>query len=131
MSNQVSDPSVLINNVAVYVVPNSVVWNEGFGEQTVLVQSAGGGKLQQVFSDDVATSIGMVKFSLQATIANIALARQWKATGNRNVVELTAANPNGTLTRSFTNMAVINNYEIPASADGVIELEWNGDRPTT
>lgn len=131
MPIQISDPSVLINNVAVAIVPNSLTFDEGLGEQNVLVQSAGGGQLQQVFANDVATNLGMVKFSLQATKSNIDLARSWKTNQNRNVVTITAANADGTLTRSFTNAAIVNNYEIPLSADGVIELEFKGDSPTT
>lgn len=128
---QISDPSVLVNNVAVAIVPNSLTFDEGLGEQNVLVQSAGGGQLQQVYANDVATNLGMVKFSLQATKANIDLARSWKSSQNRNVVTITAANADGTLTRSFTNAAICNAYEVPLSADGVIELEFKGDAPTT
>lgn len=131
MPIQISDPSVLINNVAVAIVPNSCVYDEGLGEQEVLVQSAGGGQLQQVFANDVSTNLGMVKFSLQATKQNIDLARSWKANQNRNVVTITAANTDGTLTRSFTNAAICNAYEVPLSSDGVIELEFKGDSPTT
>lgn len=130
MFTQISDPSVLINNVAVAIVPNSCDFDEGFGEQDVKVQSAGGGQLQQVFANNVETNLGRVKFSLAATVANIALARQWKANQNRNVVTITAQVAEGTLTRTFTNAAICNNYAIPLSADGVIELEFKGDRPT-
>jgi len=130
MFSQISDPSVLVNNVSVAVMPNSVSFDEGFGEQEVRVQSAGGGQLQQVFSNNVETNLGMVKFSLAATVANIALARSWKANQNLNVVTLTATLAEGMLTRTFTNAAVCNNYEIPLSSDGVIELEFKTDRPT-
>jgi len=130
MFTQISDPSILINNVAVAIVPNSCEFDEGFGEQDVKVQSAGGGQLQQVFANNVETNFGRVKFALAATVANIALARQWKANQNRNVVTITAQVAEGTLTRTFTNAAICNNYAIPLSADGVIELEFKGDRPT-
>lgn len=130
MFTQISDPSVLVNNVAVAIVPNSCTFDEGFGEQKVTVQSAGGGQLQQVFANDVSTNLGSVKFSLAATVANIALARSWKANQNRNVISITSSVADGTLTRTFTNAAICNNYEIPLSADGVIELEFKGDKPT-
>lgn len=130
MFTQISDPSVLINNVAVAIVPNSCTFDEGFGEQDVKVQSAGGGQLQQVFANNVETNKGKVKFSLAATVANINLARQWKANQNRNVVAVTASVADGTLTRTFTNAALCNNYEVNLAADGVIELEFQGDQPT-
>lgn len=128
---QISDPSVLVNNVSVAIVPNSLVFDEGLGEQSVIVQSAGAGQTQQVFANDVSTNLGMVKFSLQATKQNIELARSWKTNQNQNVVTVTATNADGTITRSFTNAAICNNYEVPLSADGVIELEFKGDAPTT
>lgn len=128
---QISDPSVLVNNVSVAIVPNSLVFDEGLGEQSVIVQSAGAGQTQQVFANDVSTNLGMVKFSLQATKQNIELARSWKTNQNQNVVTVTASNADGTITRSFTNSAICNNYEVPLSADGVIELEFKGDAPTT
>jgi hypothetical protein len=130
MATQISDPSVLVNNVAVYIVPNTLEFDEGFGEQDVMVQSAGGGVLDQVFSDNVETSLGGFKFSLKTTIDNIALARSWKANRNQNVVTITATTPDGTLTRTYTGAAIVNNFTVQATADGVIELEWKGNKPT-
>ena len=46
MATQISDPSVVVNNVGVAIVPNSLEFTEGLGEQEILVQAAGGGVIQ-------------------------------------------------------------------------------------
>jgi len=130
MAVQISDPSIVINNVAVAIVPNSVEFDEGFGEQDVLVQSAGGGSLQQVYANNVETNLGMVKFQMRSTTQNIELVRGWKANGNRNVVVITAKTDDGTLARSYTQAAITNNYTVKLAADGVIDVEFKANKPT-
>jgi len=130
MAVQISDAGVVVNNVGVNIVPNSLSFDEGFGEQSVLVQSAGNGKLSTVYSNDVETSVGMVKFSLRATVDNIAMARKWKSNGNRNAVAVIAQTADGSLTRNFSGMSLVSNYEVQLSADGVLDLEFRGNRPT-
>lgn len=130
MASQISDPSVVVNNVAVSIVPNSLEFDEGFGEQEILVQSSGNGVTEQVFSDNVETNLGMVKFSMRSTVDNIALVRAWKAARNSNAVTVTATTADGTLARTYTNAAITNNYTVTLSSDGVIEVEFKGDKPT-
>lgn len=130
MATQISDPSVLVNNNAVFITPNSLTFTEGFGEQEILVQSAGGGVFDQVFADDIESNYGMVKFSVRATVDNINLARQWKSNKNANAVTITATTVDGSITRTFTNCAIVNDYEVALQADGVLELEFKGNKPT-
>lgn len=130
MSTQISDPSVVINNEAVYIMPNTLAYTEGFGEQEVKNQSAGNGVIDQLYADNVETQIGMVKFSLASTAANINLARQWKNNKNQNAIAVTATVSEGTLTRNFTQMALVNDFEVALQTDGVLELEFKGRRPT-
>ena len=61
---KLSNPTIVINNIAVAIVPNSFSFTEGFGEQDIKVQSAGGGSVQTVLSSNVETNMSMVKFSL-------------------------------------------------------------------
>ena len=131
MPTQISDPSVVVNNVTVAIVPNSLEFDEGLGEQEILVQSAGGGVTEQVFSDNVETALGMVKFSMRSTVANIELARAWKSNRNQNAVTITATTDDGTFARTFTNAAIVSNYTVGLASDGIIEIEFKGDRPTT
>ena len=119
----VSNPQVVINNIAVPVVPNSVKYTEGTGEQNVRVQSAGGGNVDTVYSDNVETHVSKVMFTLINTPANIKLAREWKKNRNANAISITGDG----LNRSFSGMAIINDYEVNLGADTVIDLEFNGN----
>ena len=56
-----STPQISINGVNIAIVPNSCTFTEGFGAQTVNVQSAGGGSVSQVISNDVSTNLSTVK----------------------------------------------------------------------
>ena len=130
MSTQISDPSIVVNNVGVRVVPNTVGYTEGFGDQEVLVESGGNGDIEQVFSDNVETNIGMIKFSLRATTRNIELARGWKVNKNRNTITMTATTDDGTVNRTFAKAVLVNDYEVGLAADGTLELEFKSKAPT-
>jgi len=130
MTTQLSDPGVEVNDVRVGIVPNSVEFDEGMGEQKVVAESAGDGVVTQVFSNNVETNLGEFSFELRATLPNIALARTWKANGNQNVVVITGKTPEGSLTRTYQQVAIVNNYKVPPTADGVIKLQWKGNQPS-
>ena len=125
----VTNPQVVVNNVAVPVIPNSVTYTEGFGEQNQRVQSAGGGNTELVFSDDVETKISMVKFSMLNTQANIDLIRSWKANRNANAITITGDPRDGgdALKRTFANGALTTDYEVNLGADTEIEVEFMTD----
>jgi LEA14-like dessication related protein len=129
MALQNSDPTVIVNGNALYITPNSLEVDDGLGEQKVLVQSAGNGVLDTVYANDVETNLGMVKFSLRNTDANQQIARQLKANLNQNVITIPSNTSNG-LNRTYTQMAMTNNYKVPFSPDGVIEVEFMGQKPS-
>lgn len=118
----VTNPQVTINNIAVAVVPNSVKYDEGLGEQSQRVQSAGGGNVEVVYDDNVETHVSKVMLQLTNTAENIDLARTWKKNGNANVVAITGND----LARSFPSCALVNQYEVALGSDGVLELEFCG-----
>ena len=131
MATQISDAVVEVNNDAVGIVPNSLSFNEGLGEQRILAVSEGGGQVSQVFSNDLESSFGMVRFSLRTTAPNIARVRQWKAAGNTNVVIIAGQDAEGNdFIRTFTQAAIINNYDIGVATEGVIDVEFHGNSPT-
>jgi hypothetical protein len=114
------NPSVEVNNVSVGILPNSIVYDEGLGEQVVRVFSAGGGNVQTAFANNVETNLGMVKFSLIPTSYNVNLVRGWKTNGNNNVVTLS----DNEFTRTFRQAALTNRYEVGISVDGQIDVEF-------
>ncbi len=117
------NPTILVNNLSTPVVTNSVSYTEGRGEQEVRVQSAGGGSVQSVLSNNVETNLSMVKLSMLPTAENIALVLSWKDNGNENVIAIA---DNG-ITRSFTNAVLINDYEVNLGSDTQIDVEFKTD----
>lgn len=107
------------------IVPNSLKYREGLGEQVVRAMSVGDGKTEQVYARNLETNFGMIGFQLPTTPENIKLARSWKANANRNVVALAGSTPDGgTLTRTFTQAAITNDYEVEIGTETSIEVEF-------
>lgn len=117
-------PSVTVDNTVLPIMPNSVSYTEGFGEQTVRVQSSGGGSVQQVISTNLETALSTFKCTVLNTIANINFLRQIKATRAPHVVTW-FDNTNG-FTRTMEQAVLTNDYEVNLSSDGNISLEFKG-----
>jgi len=123
-----SAPGVIVNDEPVSIVPNSVVFTEGKGEQKTRAASTGGGEVEQIYSEDVETNFSMVKFQVYNTSDNIKLVRAWKSNRNQNVVEIASKTADGdTLERSFQNAGILNDYEVPLGSETVIEVEFKSD----
>jgi hypothetical protein len=120
--NNWSTPTLVINNQVVFIVPGSLEFTEGLGEQNVRTQSGGGGTVQLVYSDNAETKIADVKFKIFSTPPNINLARSWKINGSNNVIS--ATHPSEDITRTFPSASLVNQYTIQASPEGVLELEF-------
>ena len=130
MATQISDAVVEVNNDAVGIVPNSLVFTEGMGEQRVLAVSEGGGEVSQVFANDLETNFGMVRFSMRSTANNIEEVRSWKANGNKNVVIIAGEDAEGNdFIRTYTQASIANNYEVGIATEGVIDIEFQANSP--
>lgn len=124
MATQLANPVVMVNNVQVAVKPNSVIFDEGLGEQKIRAASTGGNQVEQVYSEDVESNFGMVKFEMPSTIDNIANQRAWKINKNANLIQLMGTTPEGDFSRTFTQAAVLNPIEVPLGSDTDISLEF-------
>ena len=120
---QVSDATLLANNEAVGVKPNSLKYTEGKGEQKLRPLSIGDGAVENVFANDLETSVSKLMFALPTTIENIALALKWKQAKNQNVFAIAGSTVDGDVTRTFTGAAVVNDYEVPIGTEADIEIE--------
>lgn len=128
MSFAISDPSIVVNNIPISIVPGSVKFNEGKGEQKMRAASTGGGNVEQVYSDDVSTHFSMVKFSLHNDIESIESAKTWKTNKNNNVILLSGKNPSGkSITRTFGNAALLSNYEVELGSDSSFDVEFTSN----
>ena len=124
MSQAISAPSVLVNNTLVLIVPNSLSYTEGKGEQNVRVQSGGGGTVDIVSSNNVETNMSDFKFSIINTAENINLARSWKSNGSANALQA-VDNVTG-FTRTVNSATLVNNYEVNLGSDTTVDLEFMG-----
>jgi hypothetical protein len=120
---------MIVNDEAVGVLPNTVKFNEGFGEQKMRAVSVGEGQVEQVYSEDVETAFGSVSFEIPTTIANVALARSWKANKNRNVVSVVGTAGGETLTRTFQQAGLLGNYDVEIGSETSIALEFSANAP--
>lgn len=124
--NIVSTGKVTVNNTNVAIVPNSIQYTEGLGEQSVKTASGGGKSVVLVTSDNAEQLMSMVKFRLHSTEQNIELARSWKVNTGKNAVTIT--NPGATFTRTFLSATVVNNYPLDLGADKDFEIEFHGEQ---
>lgn len=127
MSEQLSNAQVLVNNDVVAIIPNTLTFTEGLGEQSIRAASSGGAQSEQVFSDNIEMRYSTVKFEIPPTVENISKAREWKINKNQNLVQIAGRTADGTVTRTFSQAALLTDYEVPLTSDGNITLEWRAN----
>ena len=119
-------PQVEVNGLSVDIVPNSLSYTEGGGEQTVKTQSAGGASVSSVFWENAETKLSMLKFDVFATDINIALARIWKFNKNDNFLGWSGGG-NSNTQRILQFAALTNDYEVNMKNEGVLSVEFHGE----
>lgn len=123
MANAIVKPSLVINGEVIQIVPNSLIVVKGTGERQVKTQSAGGGQLEDVIFEDVATAIGQVKFKVFNTNENLNTMETVVNNGASNTVQYTSSEgQNGTM----LNGIVVNDPEINYGVDGETEFNMKG-----
>ncbi len=126
MSVQMNDITILVNNDPVAYTADSLTWKEGFGDYAIRNAIVGGGQTEQIFSKDLASKMGNVKFDMPTIAENVALARAWKANDNNNVVELIGPLDSG-FTKIFTLAAILEDPESSAATDGNITIDFSSN----
>ena len=132
MANVINNPAVAINNNAIPVIPNSVVFGEGLGEQEVKVESTGGDQIIEVYCNNIETKISRFNFDMLNTVQNIEAARGWKVNQNLNTITFTGEDSvtGARITRTIAGAALVNDYDIELSSDGKLSLEFKGRQAT-
>lgn len=128
MSNnrkRISNPTVIANNIAISIVPNSLDYVDGLGETTVEAQSAGGNSITAVYGDDATTKIGELKFEMFNTATNIALIKEWKLNSSANAFHV--FDNTSDFSRVFQNAVLTTNVEVGLGSDKTISLEFKSD----
>ena len=127
---QLTDATFIVNDEPIPVMPDSVAFTEGLGEQTMRAASVGGGEIEAIYSNDLSTAFSMVRADMPSVIELIELAKTWKLNQNSNVVQIIGKNADGTITRTFSRAALITDYEIALGADASVTIEFRA-LPTT
>ena len=127
MSTQLSNPTVLVNNVQVAIKPNSVKYTEGLGEQKIRAASTGSGQVEQIYSEDIESNFSSVSFDMPATVDNVVNQRAWKTNKNQNIVQILGSTPEGSITKTFTNAALLNDVEVMLGSDTDITIEFKSN----
>ena len=122
MTIGLSDPSVVINNVAVRIMPNTLVTDDGFGERNVRTQSGGNGDIEHVVTQNAETKFSIFNFSLLTTNENIALVRDWLNRFDQNTCSAIFADNS----RTVTGAVIVNKPEIAFGNDTSIAIEFQG-----
>ena len=120
----ISNPTIIVNNSPVLIMPNSVSYTEGFGEYQKRVVAAGATR-RTVFSEDVSTAKSNIKFNLPATNDALEIVRSWKVAKDNNVIQI-IDNDTG-FSRNFPKAALLTDVENNLTFDGELELEWESD----
>lgn len=121
MPKSLSNPTVVVNNNTIAIVPNSLIYKTGSGDKTVRPQSAGGDAVEPVITEDAETKKSMVKFKLYNTKTNLNFVKVWGASFS-NTIEISEDD----VTESFSEMVITAEPERNIGADGDLELEFEG-----
>ena len=118
------NPQIIINNIAIPYVPNSLKFDLGLGEQNVKAVAGGAGTSSSVYFNDIETSFSKVTFEMFTTDLSIETHKDWKALENANVIEIIGE---GGVTVTFPFMAHTNRVEFEVGNDKMVSLEFMGD----
>jgi hypothetical protein len=127
MATQLADAVVRVNDEVWAIVPNSLTFTEGQGEQEIKAASVGGGAVEQVYVHDIESNFSMVKFELYSTVDSIEDTKTAKDRRNNNVVQIEGRTDEGTITRTFTKAAILNDTEKGLGKDATIPVEFKAN----
>lgn len=119
-----ANPTVEVNNDVVAIVPGSLIFNPGSGENKVSVASAGGRSKEIYIAQDVTTQLGMVTFKLITSEGNVDSITKWLNLSDLNGNTITLVD--GGFTQEFSEMFVVNNPELTTGPDGEVEVKFEG-----
>lgn len=123
-----SVPTIVLNNVARRIKPNSLMYDLGEGEVTVRSLSGGGNEIVTVHTPNAETKIGRVNFALYVIVDIDSLIADLKERIAANNVGIIQRNQDGSsITISFSGLSVTNMVDRNAAHDGDIAIEMAGD----
>lgn len=122
-----TDPTVLANGNAIYVLPNSVKYDDGLGQPNVRTASVGSGKVELIISENVEEKMSTISFDMPNTLEAIELEKAWKRNPGAIVFEVSAKIDGKAFNRAFTSAVITNKADKELSSDGKISVEASAD----
>ncbi|MEE9159931.1 MAG: hypothetical protein V3U60_16290 [Gammaproteobacteria bacterium] len=120
----ISEGTLEVNDEVVAYLSNSLSFNRGGGEVSVIAQTVGGGGIEAVTTTDAETRLGMVKFSMRSTAKSDQLLTSWQNKVSKNVVRISDQATG--VAYVLTGASVVNNPDLETGADGAVEIEFTG-----
>lgn len=116
--------SIEVNDEPQVITANTLTVNLGGGESDVKGASKGG-SVVPVFSENIETKIGEIKYESPSTESTVENVKSFKDNGPANVVRVTGIGPNGArVNLTFKSAALVNNPEIAFQSEGQTTFEW-------
>lgn len=116
-----TNPAVRYNNRLLKIVPNSFTMIGGYGEKTVMPQTAGNSVVEMVTFEDVATKCAQLKFEIYTTDENLDDLNEMITQKNSTV---TFSENNKVFT--VTEASVTNDPEFAYQPEGKAPIEIKG-----
>lgn len=117
------NPTIVVNNIAISLVPDSFVSKLGRGEVEVRHASTGNGG-ETIHTEKTETKVGCMSWEMYNTPETEALVEQWKANTAGNVVQ---AYEKGVTTKVLPGASMVNDPDFEGKADGKVKIEFKGD----
>lgn len=116
-----------VNNINIAYVPGTLVFNDGRGTRVVRTQSLGGGASEVVWTDNVETHIGKVKFQMRSDDSNVDNILFWRDNMDENVIVIES--DSGDLHLTYKSVGIIEDPDYEVGAEANVELQFAGPRP--
>lgn len=119
-----TNASVEVNDEPQVIMANTVSVILGGGESDIKGGSKGGAVIP-IFSENIETKIGEVKYESPSTETTVENIKAYKDNGPANVVRVTGVGPAGArVNLTFKTAALVNQPEIAFQSEGTASFEW-------
>lgn len=119
-----TNASVEVNDEPQVIMANSVSVIMGGGESDMKAGSKGGAVIP-IFSENIETKIGEVKYESPSTETTVENVKAFKDNGPANVIRVTGISLAGArVNLTFKSAALVNQPEITFQSEGTTPFEW-------
>jgi len=124
----ISNGQLIINNVKIPYIANSLEVDFGFPVREVKGLSSGAGGTDISTSEDVSTVFGIVKFKLQSASLPIQAMTEWQTIDLNigNIITVIGSYAGQGFTADWINMVLVSRINMPLQFGGEFELEFHG-----